>query len=99
VFTAEGSEESGSFAVLAGEVSVDDPTRYAADPEAQACAPGQHAAVWRLSLSALGLRLDTPVFFDRAADATAAARLVFCPPAPRTAESVPVAAPRSSPSS
>lgn len=37
-----------------GAVTADDPAKYAADPAAQACAPGTHAGVWVVSVSAGG---------------------------------------------
>lgn len=44
--------ESGATKELDGKVTADDPSKYADDPAAQACASGPHAAVWTFSLGA-----------------------------------------------
>jgi hypothetical protein len=62
--SAAAPEGEGSTAE--GDVVVSDPARYAADARAQACAPGKHAAVWRLE------PLDLPVFVDPASGPDAA---------------------------
>jgi hypothetical protein len=62
-----------------GDVVVSDPTRYAADARVQACAPGKHAAVWRLE------PLDLPIFVDPASGPDAALGgydLRLCPDLP-----------------
>jgi hypothetical protein len=65
---------------IAAPIVVDDPARYATDPAAQACAPGEHTAVWRMSPKILGRALELPVAVDAIpqADGTAYA-LHFCP--------------------
>ena len=45
-----------------GKVVVDDPANYLA----QTCAPGAHAAVWVLKISAGGQEVDIPVYVDPA---------------------------------
>jgi len=65
-----------------GELVVSDPTAYATDKAAQACAPGSHVAVWQTTLSVLGQSFSLPVFIDRggSTDVGAAAFvLTFCP--------------------
>jgi hypothetical protein len=57
---------NGEGAMAVGDVVVVDPARYAADPRLQACAPGKHAAVWRLE------PLDLPIFVDPASGPDAA---------------------------
>jgi hypothetical protein len=56
----------GEGSTAEGDVVVVDPARYAADPRLQACAPGRHAAVWRLE------PLDVPIFVDAASGPDAA---------------------------
>ena len=56
----------GEGSTAEGDIVVSDPARYAADARAQACAPGKHAAVWRLE------PLDLPVFVDPASGPDAA---------------------------
>src|SRR5262245_37179939 len=49
-----------------GDLKAVDPAAYANDPEAQACAPGQHAAVWTMEFEFF-LSQDTvtvPIFID-----------------------------------
>jgi hypothetical protein len=62
--SAAAPEGEGSTAE--GDVVVSDPARYAADARVQACAPGKHAAVWRLE------PLDIPIFADPASGPDAA---------------------------
>jgi len=62
--SAAAPEGDGSTAE--GDVVVSDPARYAADARAQRCAPGKHAAVWRLE------PLDLPIFVDPASGPDAA---------------------------
>src|SRR5437868_2923574 len=52
--------------ILGGSLVVDDPARYVADPAAQACAPGAHAAVWTFATRVLGQPIAFPVFVDTA---------------------------------
>jgi hypothetical protein len=48
-----------------GSVMVMDPSAYANDPTAQACAPGSHTAVWNLTLlSGAGVKIEVPVAVD-----------------------------------
>jgi hypothetical protein len=56
----------GEGSTAEGDVVVVDPAGYAADPRLQACAPGRHAAVWRLE------PLDIPIFVDAASGPDAA---------------------------
>jgi len=85
---AEVGEESGSLVFIFGLLVSDDPGPYATDPQAQACDPAPHRAVWRFAASVLGVRLDMPVFVDAppAGDSTNVAQLVFCAPVPRLAD-------------
>jgi hypothetical protein len=54
--------EAGATKEMTGDVLADDPTKYASDPTAQACAPGTHAAVWTLTLGS-GADAQTVHFF------------------------------------
>jgi hypothetical protein len=58
---------SGSSAGGEGDLIADDPAKYEANPQAQACAPGRHAAVWLLSTTIGGQPLQTAVFVDATA--------------------------------
>jgi hypothetical protein len=69
---APGTEIGDAFATLlsgsaslkgTGKVVVDNPANYLA----QTCAPGAHAAVWVLKVSAGGQEVDVPVYVDPAA--------------------------------
>jgi hypothetical protein len=60
------SAPDGEGSTAEGDVVVVDQARYAADPRLQACAPGRHAAVWRLD------PLDLPIFVDPASGPDAA---------------------------
>ncbi len=65
-----------------GSLVVDDPARYRGTPEAEACAPGPHAAVWRTTLSVLGQQFALPIYVDRgsSADPNAPAFVMrYCP--------------------
>jgi hypothetical protein len=90
----EERRQSVSVIQLGGLLATDDPAGYASDPEALACDPRPHHAVWLFEASALGLRLDMPVFVDAppADVAGAAAELVLCPPVPRLAGGQPTQA-------
>jgi hypothetical protein len=71
--------DSGSTFVTAPLV-VDDPARYAADPAAQACAPGDHTALWRMSPKILGRTFELPVAVDAVPQAGGTAYTMhFCP--------------------
>lgn len=61
-------------------IVVDDPARYASDPAAQACAPGAHSALWRMSPKILGRPFELPIAVDaiQQADGTGYT-LHFCP--------------------
>ena len=63
---ASVAASDGEGSTAEGDVVVVDPARYAADPRLQACAPGKHAAVWRLE------PLDLPIFVDPASGPGAA---------------------------
>lgn len=78
----EVSDPSGlsDSVFLDGDLVVDDPAMYAANPSAQACAPGTHKAVWRASLAILGHPFDLPIFVDEAASSSGAAYVLrLCP--------------------
>jgi hypothetical protein len=62
-----------------GELLAQDPARYAADPVAQACAPGTHAAVWSVSLSIASEAVQITIFVDRSTAAGVAYTLQACP--------------------
>jgi hypothetical protein len=51
---------------LTGTLKTGDPAQYASDPQAQACAPGQHASVWVGSYDDAGQTLTVPIFVDPA---------------------------------
>jgi hypothetical protein len=57
---SSAADPIGPPATAEGDVVVDDPASFAANPRFQACAPGPHAAAWRLE------PLDVPVFVDPA---------------------------------
>jgi hypothetical protein len=63
---ASAAAPEGEGSTAEGDVVVSDPARYAADARVQACAPGKHAAVWRLE------PLDLPIFVDPASGPDAA---------------------------
>jgi hypothetical protein len=74
----------GSATTANGSVTADDPARHTAD----ACAPGNHAAVWLLSLAVSGQPLTLPVYVDAAPPSIAAQVsyvLTACFDAPATA--------------
>jgi hypothetical protein len=64
---------------LSGSLVVDDPALYAQDPDAQACAPGSHAAVWRVQPSDPSQTLRMLVFVDPVSVGTGGYALRFCP--------------------
>jgi hypothetical protein len=92
VSTSSGSALSGSLAVIFAELTADDPARYAADPAAQACAPGPYVAVLRLSTSVLGLSYTMPIFVGHPAADSQRIELTFCPPPLAGADGKPVTA-------
>jgi hypothetical protein len=55
----------GAKLPMTGTLTVDDPAKYAADANAQACDANAHAAVWLLTLTASGQSIGIPVFVDR----------------------------------
>jgi hypothetical protein len=66
-----------------GDVAAEDATTYGADPAAQACAPGTHAAYWLASLESLvaGTKITLPIAVDAAAtpDGKTSYSLHYCP--------------------
>jgi hypothetical protein len=76
LYSVGGSPVTG----LGGRVVADNPARYVSDPAAQACAPGSHAAVWRVRLTDNTQTFELPIFVDRAgAAAGSGATLRWCP--------------------
>jgi hypothetical protein len=57
---ASAANPGGEGATTEGDLVVADPARYAGNARLQACAPGPHAAVWRIE------PLDVPIFVDPA---------------------------------
>jgi hypothetical protein len=90
--------EAGTLKELDGKVVADDPARFAADPTAQACAPGAHAAAWTLSLGAGVDAQQVHLFVDPATgnDATFASYVIqgcfASPDVPASAGGAPAAA-------
>jgi hypothetical protein len=62
----------GASLDVSGDVVADNPANYAADPRAQACAAGTHAAVWVISITLGGNALHIPIFVDPTAGPEAA---------------------------
>jgi hypothetical protein len=62
----------GASLDVRGDVVADSPANYVADPRAQACAPGAHAAVWVITVTLGGTTLRIPMFVDPTAGAEAA---------------------------
>lgn len=77
----ESASDGSGFTFADASLVVDDPAIYAADPVAQACAPGVHGAVWRASFSVIGQVISLPIAVDAvtAPGATSAYTLRFCP--------------------
>lgn len=69
--------------LLFGEITAEDAASYAADPLAQACAPGPHAAYWEAAFESLvpGPEINLPLAVDTTtgADGTTSYTLRFCP--------------------
>jgi hypothetical protein len=88
LLTEEGTDQAASFAGIDATLVADDPAHYLSDPQAIACDPGPHQAVWLFAGSILGLRIELPIFVDAPAtgEAGTVGRLVFCPPVPRQAD-------------
>jgi hypothetical protein len=78
----DASGDAESATVLSGALVAEDPAAYAQDVEAQACAPGRHAAVWRVVQSSSPRLL---VFADPAVDGSGGFTLRLCPVWPRSA--------------
>jgi hypothetical protein len=76
----ESADGEGASTFIAAPIVVDDPARYASDPAAQACAPGEHTALWRMSPKILGRPFELPVAVDAVPQADGTAyTLHFCP--------------------
>jgi len=88
--SAEGSGQSLSILQLLGALTVVDPTQYAADPAAQACAAGPYLAVWRFTSTVLGFNLSLPIFLVHPSGSTTGVELRFCAPALTTQDGKPV---------
>lgn len=77
---------SPSFpAYVSGGLTVGDPAKFAADPKAQACSPGVHAAVLVVAFTVERQPLEVPIFVDPTSGDEAsrgAFRLVACLPSP-----------------
>ena len=73
----------GSPDLVLGDVAAEDATTYGADPVAQACAPGTHAAYWLASAQSLiaGTTITLPIAVDAAPtpDGQTSYSLHFCP--------------------
>lgn len=81
------ADASGMPLVLQGPITAADPSSYASDPAAQACAPGAHAAVWLATMTGGAGVVRFPIFVDAAAGsdtAFASYELRFCPGAADT---------------
>jgi hypothetical protein len=77
VGAVDASDGSG-FAFVDAPIVVDDPAVFAADPVAQACAPGLHAALWRAALAVLGQQIPLSIVIDTAGGGNAYT-MRFCP--------------------
>jgi hypothetical protein len=89
-FLAVSTTGKGSGAdLLVASILVADPAAYAADPVAQACAPGTHAAVWTASGELLrGGTMEVPIAVDQIDVGGAPAYVLhYCPSAPPSAAS------------
>jgi hypothetical protein len=74
---AVAHEQGGLTLPLNGTVVADDPAKHTADP----CSPGANAAVWNMSLSAVGQTLTIPIYVNRTTGAEAAlgvTKLTIC---------------------
>lgn len=69
-------------ASASADLVADDPGRYVGTPQAEACAPGAHAAVWKAALSVLGQSFDLVFFVDPVAGGGVVLR--YCPVWPST---------------
>jgi hypothetical protein len=76
--TSADGDSGGTF--VSAPIVVDDPARYASDPVAQACASGEHAALWRMSPKILGRPFELPIAVDAVPQPDGTAYLLhFCP--------------------
>ena len=81
VLAAVTSGNGSGFAFVNASILVEDPAVYAADPVAQACAPGSHTAVWLATAQVLGNPIQLPMSVDQVDVAGAAPSYVvhWCP--------------------
>jgi hypothetical protein len=82
---------SGRLDPISAGLFTADPTPFATDPTAQACAPGAHAGVWTAALTVSGVALPLTIFVDPTTADEAqrgAYKLVYCLPAPGDARIV-----------
>jgi hypothetical protein len=87
-----GSASGASLTFITGSLTTDDPTRYANDANAKACAPGPYTAVWRLDATIFGLDFTMPVFVEHPAADSTSVELRFCAPPLTDANGKPVTA-------
>lgn len=80
VSAISGGTSGLTLAVVAGQLTADDPTRYASDPSAQACSAGPYLAVWKLESNVFGLDYTLPVFVQHPAGDAQRVEFRFCPP-------------------
>lgn len=90
VGAALGAVTSGGgsgFEFANGTIVVADPAAYAADPVAQACAPGTHTAVWNMTAQLLGNPIQLPMAVDQIDNPGGGPSYVihYCPFAPPSA--------------
>ena len=71
VGTVDAFAAAGAEVELTGDIVAADPAASAA-PQAQACAPGAHAAVWVLQLGTPARAFNVPIYVDPASGADAA---------------------------
>jgi len=81
LIAAVTSGSGSGFAFLNASVVVEDPAAYAADPVAQACAPGSHTAVWLATAQVLGNPIELPMAVDQVdvAGTTPSYVVHYCP--------------------
>ena len=65
VLAAVTSGNGSGFTFLNATIVVEDPAVYAADPLAQACAPGPHTEVWLATAQVLGNPIELPMAVDQ----------------------------------
>jgi hypothetical protein len=61
----------GAQVTLQGDVVAAAPAPFTTNPQAQACAPGAHTAVWVMNLTASGRTIAVPIFVDPTSGAEA----------------------------